>query len=87
MCYTSCFAAVGVTGAFAGPKILHTLGFTTSGIKAGSWAAEWMSLYGGNVKAADLFAKLQADGAKGAMKWTTGIPYVNDVCNYLCYNE
>lgn len=85
VCYISCFAAVGVPGAFDGPEILSTLGVTTTGIKPVSWAAGWMALQGGNVKAEDMFITLHAIGAK-AIK-SMGISYVKAVCNYLCYNE
>lgn len=86
VCYAPCFAAVGATGVVAVPAILALLGFTPTGILAGSWAAWWMSLYGGKVAAGSLFSALQAVGATGAMK-LTGIPYVKAVCNYLCYHE
>lgn len=85
VCYTSCFAAVGVAGVVAGPAVLATLGFTPAGIAIGSWAAWWMASYGGKVAAGGLFATLQGVGATGAMKWT-GIPYINAVCKYLCYD-
>lgn len=85
-CYASCFVAVGATGVVAGPAAIAVLGFTPTGIVAGSWAAWWMSLYGGKVAAGSLFAALQAVGATGAMKWT-GIPYAKAVCDYLCHEE
>lgn len=84
LCYTSCFATVGATSVVAGPAVLATLGFTSTGIAAGSWAAGWMASYGGSVTAGGLFATLQGVGATGAMKWT-GIPCVNAVCKHLCY--
>jgi len=55
-----------VGGYFAGAAILPLLGFTSSGIAAGSWAASWMASFGGAVPAGSLFASLQAAGATGA---------------------
>lgn len=86
VCYTSCFAANCATCSLAVIAIIPTLGFATAGIKAGSWAAKCMSLHGGNVNARSLLAMLQADGAKGEIKWPA-IPYANVVCNHLCYNK
>lgn len=85
VCYGSCMTAVVATGVVAGPAVLPALGFTSTGVAAGSWAAGWMATYGGAVTAGSLFATLQSIGATGGvLKWT-GIPYVNAVCSHLCY--
>ncbi|XP_071140046.1 interferon alpha-inducible protein 27-like protein 1 [Mytilus edulis] len=63
--WASCMAVVGVGGLVLGAAILPLLGFTSTGIAAGSWAAWMMSLYGGSVPAGSLFAILQSTGAAG----------------------
>jgi len=64
--YWGCMALVGGGSFIAGGKILALLGFTSAGIKAGSWAAMWMAKYGGFVPKNSLFAYLQSLGVKGA---------------------
>ena len=73
----------GVGSVVAGPKVLEKLGFTRNGITKNSWAASWMSSYGGNIKKKDLFSELQAMGGKGKVK-ASGISYLTKVCEYLC---
>ncbi|ESO87214.1 hypothetical protein LOTGIDRAFT_229342 [Lottia gigantea] len=67
--WASCMAVVGVGGLVLGAAILPLLGFTSTGIAAGSWAAWIMSLYGGSVPAGSLFALLQSTGAAG-INWS-----------------
>ncbi|XP_069135166.1 tenascin-X-like isoform X1 [Argopecten irradians] len=56
------FAAVGVS-AFA--PALGAFGFGGAGIGKGTWAAYWMSTYGGNVASGGLFSTLQSLGVVG----------------------
>ena len=64
-------AVIGVGGVVLGAAVLPLLGFTSSGIAAGSWAAWMMSLYGGSVPAGSLFAILQSAGASGGIAWSS----------------
>lgn len=64
--YVACMATVAAAGVVAGSAVLPALGFTSSGIAAGSWAASWMATYAGAVPAGSLFAMLQSAGATGA---------------------
>ena len=82
ICYASCLATVGVGGFLAGPAILTILGFTSSGIVAGSWAATWMASYAGAVPAAGIFAFLQSFGATGASWISYGSVF--KICAALC---
>jgi hypothetical protein len=81
-CYASCLAAVGVGGLVAGAAVLPLLGFTSTGIAAGSWAAGWMASFGGAVPAGSLFAGLQSAGAAG-ISWTS-FGSVFTLCAQLC---
>ena len=47
ICYASCLAVVGGGRFIAGAAIL--LGFTSSGISAGSWATSWKASYAGSI--------------------------------------
>ena len=60
---TSCAVA-------ATPAVLSAIGFTATGIAAGSWAASWM---GAGVKAGSLFATLQSFAATGCFTLTSGL--------------
>ena len=82
ICYASCLAAVGVGGLVAGAAVLPLLGFTSTGIAAGSWAAGWMASFGGAVPAGSLFAGLQSVGAAG-ISWSS-IGSVFTLCAQLC---
>ena len=86
VCYVSCLGAVGAGVVVGGPAALGALGFGASGVVAGSWAAWWMSMYGGKVAAGSIYAILQGVGATGGVLNYTGIPYINAVCNHLCYD-
>ncbi|VDI00533.1 Hypothetical predicted protein, partial [Mytilus galloprovincialis] len=68
--WASCMAVIGVGGLVLGSAILPLLGFTSTGIAAGSWAAWMMSLYGGTIPAGSLFAILQSTGAAG-VSWSS----------------
>jgi hypothetical protein len=81
-CIVSCLTAVGIGGVVGGVVVLPLLGFTSSGIVAGSWAASWMSLYGGDVPAGSLFAGLQSTGAAGIPWRSLYNPF--DICKNLC---
>jgi hypothetical protein len=81
-CYASCLATVGVGGVIGGPAILTMLGFTSSGIAAGSWAATWMASYAGAVPTASIFAFLQSIGATG-VSWIS-FGSVFKICAALC---
>jgi len=58
-----------VVGVVAAPVVVPAavtmLGFTPAGIAAGSWAATFMSSYGGYVTAGSACALLQSTGAAG----------------------
>ena len=82
ICQASCLATVDVGGLIAGPGILTTLGFTASGIKAGSWAAAWMASYAGVVPAGGIFAFLQSIGAAGKLWISYGSVF--KICTALC---
>ena len=82
ICYASCLAVIGVGGIFMGAAALPLLGFTSTGITAGSWAAAWMASFGGVVPAGSLFASLQSAGAAG-ISWSA-IGSVYTVCTQLC---
>ena len=56
--------------AVAAPVVLPVIGFSTSGIVAGSAAAAAQSVIG-NVAAGSLFATLQSVGAVGGFSWAT----------------
>ena len=68
--------------------ILPALGFTSSGIAAGSWAAAWMASFpGGAAPAGSVFATLQSAGATGGTSWsvvTTAVGGVYNICDGLC---
>lgn len=66
ICYVSCLASVGATALFGTAAILPVLGFTSSGITAGSWAATWMASFAGSVPAGSVFATFQSAGMTGA---------------------
>lgn len=66
ICYYSCLASVGAAALFGTAAILPVLGFTSSGITAGSWAATWMASFGGAVPAGSMFATFQSAGMTGA---------------------
>ncbi|VDI50078.1 Hypothetical predicted protein [Mytilus galloprovincialis] len=73
ICYVSCLASVGATALFGTAAILPAIGFTSSGITAGSWAATWMASFAGAVPAGSLFATFQSAGMTGATaKLATG---------------
>eukprot|EP00249_Psilotum_nudum_P012615 c23886_g4_i2 orf=304-1095(+) len=61
--------AMAVVGAvafpMAAPLVVQGLGFTSAGITAGSWAAGFMSSYGGVVGSSSACAALQGIGAAG----------------------
>ena len=78
ICSASCIATVGVGGA----AVLPLLGFMSSGIAAGSWAAAWMASYHGVVPAGCLFAKLQAAGA--SKLFSSSLGSVVELCTNLC---
>jgi hypothetical protein len=82
MCYASCLATVGVVGFIGSPVVLPFLGFTSSGIRAGSWAAIWMATYAGAVPAGSHLAFLQSIGAAG-VSWTSYVS-VFKRCSALC---
>lgn len=82
LCYASCLATVGVGGLVGGSAVLPLLGFTSTGIAAGSWAAGWMASFGGAVPAGSLFAGLQSAGAAG-ISWSS-IGSVFTLCDNLC---
>ncbi|CAH1781889.1 unnamed protein product [Owenia fusiformis] len=65
-CVASCAAVAGI-GGVTGTALLAYLGFTASGIAAGSWAAGWMAGYAGAVPAGGWFAALQSAGAIGSV--------------------
>jgi hypothetical protein len=81
ICYASCLVTAGV-GRFIGDPVLKELGFTSRGIRAGSWAAKWMASYAGAVPARSLFASLQSTGAAG-VSWTS-YGTVSKICDALC---
>uniref|UniRef100_A0A3Q2CX94 Uncharacterized protein n=1 Tax=Cyprinodon variegatus TaxID=28743 RepID=A0A3Q2CX94_CYPVA len=68
--------AGGVATVVVTPALLATLGFTSTGIAAGSLAAKMMSvfavLYGGGVPAGGLIATLQSIGMSGLGWFGTG---------------
>ena len=82
ICYASCLAAVGGGGLISKSSLLPLLGFTATGIKAGSWAAYWMAYYGGYVPAGGIFAFLQSIRAGGAS--LTSFGKVVKICDALC---
>ena len=82
ICEVSCLAAIGVGGICVGGGALSLLGFTSTGIAAGSWAATWMASFGGAVPAGSLFASLQSAGAAG-ISWNA-IGSVFTLCAQLC---
>ena len=61
--------AVGVGTVAAAPVVLPAIGFSTTGVVAGSIAAVAQSTIG-NVAAGSLFATLQSFGALGGLSWT-----------------
>lgn len=65
VCWLSCMGVIGGGTLALGYAILPLLGFTSTGIAAGSWAAGWMASFGGAVPAGSLFATLQSMGAAG----------------------
>lgn len=66
--------------------ILPAIGFTSSGITAGSWAATWMALIGGAIPAGGMFATFQSAGMTGAAaKFVTGVTgSATSVCAAMC---
>ncbi|CAG2218034.1 unnamed protein product [Mytilus edulis] len=66
LCIASCLAAVGGTALLGTTAILPAIGFASSGITAGSWAAAWMASFGGSVPAGGCFALFQSAGMTGA---------------------
>ncbi|CAG2194348.1 HMCN [Mytilus edulis] len=62
LCIASCLAAVGGTALLGTTAILPAIGFASSGITAGSWAAAWMASFGGSVPAGGCFALFQSAG-------------------------
>ncbi|CAI5696934.1 unnamed protein product [Oreochromis niloticus] len=68
-------AAIGAGGAMVcAPIVLWIVGFTSTGIAAGSYAASWMSALaianGGGVAAGSVFSLFQSAGMAG-LSWTT----------------
>ena len=84
VCYYSCAAVLVPAGVVGGTAALAALGFTPTGVVAGSFAAWWMSWYGGNVAAGGVLAALQSTGATGGSYWFGGpaLP----ICKKLCYD-
>ncbi|XP_052272886.1 interferon alpha-inducible protein 27-like protein 2A isoform X2 [Dreissena polymorpha] len=84
-CTATCISVVGVLGFLGGGVVLSLLGFTASGIAAGSWAASWMAGFGGAVPAGSLFATLQSMAAAGATKISLGaFGGLSAFCASLC---
>lgn len=64
--------------------ILIILGFTTGGIAPVSFAAWWMSLYGGYIPAGGIYAMFQSMGALGFTSFFGGfIPILNSLIGFL----
>lgn len=78
----------GLIGFFGGSFILFIiliiLGFTTGGIAPLSFAAWWMSLYGGYVPAGGIYAMFQSMGALGFTSFLGGfVPILNTIIGFL----
>ncbi|XP_063437388.1 uncharacterized protein LOC134718664 [Mytilus trossulus] len=86
ICYYSCLASVGATALFGTATILPVLGFTSSGITAGSWAATWMASFAGSVPAGSMFATFQSAGMTGATaKLAAGVTgSAGGICAAIC---
>lgn len=72
--------------AIVGTTLLPAIGFTSSGITAGSWAATWMASFGGAVPAGGMFATCQAAGMTGVTaNFVSGVTgSATSVCAALC---
>lgn len=64
-------AGAGIAAMVSAPLVIAAAGFGSGGIVAGSFAAWFMSTYGGAVSAGSLCALLQSAGAAGLAASTT----------------
>ena len=62
-------AGIGVGAVLAAPVVLPVIGFSSTGVLAGSMAATAQAAIG-NVAAGSVFATLQSIGAVGGLSWT-----------------